>query len=626
MDKRYCEVCGREGKTYKGLCEKHSEQKKLYGVVLDDNSRCKTDPNEIIKYDKHAEIILYDDMQEEVKEKAIIDIEDVDLVKDIRWDKKTKCVVAKILNKEIPLQNYILNTDEKVSFVSKDAFDCRKNNMYLVKNAKKRKSNYIISKKNKNKVAVEFVGKSNKQVTASSIMVSYPIGNDKYERLLVEFGQSQGGKNLYEEYVDNKEIVQNVTSYDNIKATFVLHTHIDHVGLLPSLVSNHINIPIITTHDNRELLEPLLLDGSYIMDRNVKALNKKKYKIEPLYTESDVYLTMNNIVEKATNEVHVLNDRVSYKFINSGHILGSCQLVLYIKTLSGNIKKIHITSDLGSDYNKAPFVQDKEIVTSSTVSIFEATYNNFDRGFKSKKEVEKERIKLINLIKEELNKNKRILIGCFAQGRSQNMQIFLYEAFKDDPTFDIPIYVDGKLCLQINNAYQNILKDKEKDYFREVLSWKNFIYINDYEKSLNVALNRDKKIILSGGGMFTQGRILNHLKTMVEDRDSTIITVGYCGEGTIGREIQRDDNKTIKIEGLEYKKKCKVYQMRTWSSHIMAEENIKYMSQVRTPLIIIHHSDDGKYEFRNKAEEELRKKNNSAKVVCADDDNSIFYI
>ena len=67
---------------------------------------------------------------------------------------------------------------------------------------------------------------------------------------------------------------------------------------------------------------------------------------------------------------------------------------MYIKTLSGNIKKIHITSDLGSDYNKAPFVQDKEIVTSSTVSIFEATYNNFDRGFKSKKEVEKERIKL----------------------------------------------------------------------------------------------------------------------------------------------------------------------------------------------------------------------------------------
>lgn len=625
MNRKFCQVCGKQGKIYQGLCQKHNEQKEKYGFTLDDNARNENDPNEIILYSKHAEIVLYDDMQEEVKERAIIDIEDIELVKHIRWNKKQKCVVAKILNKEIPLQNYILNTDEKVLFVSKDAFDCRRNNMYIAKSTKKKK-NYTISKKNKNKVIVEFVGKSNNQVTASSIMISYPVGNDKYERLLVELGQSQGGKTLYEEYVDNKEIVQNVTSFDNIKGVFVLHTHIDHVGLLPSLVANNINIPIFTTHENRELLEPLLLDGSHIIDRNVKTLNKKKYKVEPLYTESDVYLTMNNVEEKEINEIHTLNNRVQYEFINSGHILGSCQLLLYIKTLSGNIKKIHITSDLGSNYNKSPFVVGKDIVKSSTVSIFEATYNDFNRGFKSKKEVEKERKELINIIKGELNKNKRILMGCFAQSRSQNMQIFLYEAFKDDPNFDTPIYVDGKLCLEMNNVYQNILKDKEKEYFKEVLNWKNFVYINDYEKSLNTALNRDKKIILSGGGMFTQGRILNHLKTMVEDKNSTIITVGYCGEGTIGREIQRTDNKTIKIEGLEYKKRCKVYRMNTWSSHIMAEENIKYMSQINTPFIIIHHSDNGKYEFRDIAEQELRNKNNSAKIVCADSKNSIFFI
>lgn len=391
-------------------------------------------------------------------------------------------------------------------------------------------------------------------------------------------------------------------------------------------MANHINIPIITTHENRELLEPLLLDGSYIMDRNIKALSNKKYKVEPLYTESDVYLTMNHIVEKTPHEMHKLNDRVSYKFVNAGHILGSYQLVLYVKTLSGSIKVIHITSDLGSNYNKAPFVKEKDIVNSSTVSIFEGTYNSFDRGFKNKKEVEKERVKLVNIIKRELKNNKRILIGCFAQSRTQNMMTFLYETFKNDKSFDVPIYIDGKLCQQITNAYQSILEGEEKEYFREMLSWKNFSYINDFEKSLNTALNKDKKIVLSGGGMFSQGRILNHLKTMIEDRNSVIITAGYCGEGTIGKEIQRDDNKTIKIEGLEYKKKCKVYQMSTWSSHIMAEENIKYMSQVKTPLIIIHHSDDGKYEFRDKAEEELRKRNNSAKIVCADDENSIFFI
>ena len=51
------------------------------------------------------------------------------------------------------------------------------------------------------------------------------------------------------------------------------------------------------------------------------------------------------------------------------------------------------------------------------------------------------------------------------------------------------------------------------------------------------------------------------------------------------------------------------------------------MTQIKTPLIIIHHSDEeNKYKFRDIAEEELRKRNNSAKIVCASDKNNIFFI
>ena len=67
--------------------------------------------------------------------------------------------------------------------------------------------------------------------------------------------------------------------------------------------------------------------------------------------------------------------------------------------------------------------------------------------------------------------------------------------------------------------------------------------------------------------------------------------------------------------------------MSTWSSHKMALENIKYMSQINTPLIVLNHSDeDKKYEFRDIVEEELRKRNNSAKVVCASIEYNIFFI
>ena len=56
----YCSQCGRklDRKYPKMLCDKHYQQLKEYGFFLDDNPR-NEDPNEIILYDNHAEIILY---------------------------------------------------------------------------------------------------------------------------------------------------------------------------------------------------------------------------------------------------------------------------------------------------------------------------------------------------------------------------------------------------------------------------------------------------------------------------------------------------------------------------------------------------------------------------------------
>ena len=50
------------------------------------------------------------------------------------------------------------------------------------------------------------------------------------------------------------------------------------------------------------------------------------------------------------------------------------------------------------------------------------------------------------------------------------------------------------------------------------------------------------------------------------------------------------------------------------------------MKGINTNLIVIHHSDDSKYRFRDRMEEELRKSNKTTKIICADKDNSIFFI
>ena len=623
-----CKICGRPTKHSDGTCSKHFDQIKEYGFPLDDNPRRDYDPNEIVIDGDITRIKLYDFMQEEIDEQVIIDSKNVDIVEGIRWDKKQKCIVGTVLGRHVLLTNYIMHTDEKVEFINGNFLDCREENLRVVsKKDKKHKNPYVVSKRNKNKVIVEIVGKNRHQVTGSSTIVSIPLKDGGYKRILIELGGNQTNKDLYSEYLANKEIVDAIP-HNVIDYVFTLHSHFDHIGNLPSMIPNGFNGKLISNEANAKLMLPILLDGAFIMGKNVRAINSKKHNVEPLYTEEDVYLLMNRCETYSMNTIHKLDENVSFQFIDAGHILGSCQLILYCKTPTGQVKKLHFTSDLGSNYNKQPFVPDKDMISSSNFSMFEATYNDLDRGFNSKKQCDKEREEFKDMIKKELSEGRSILIGVFAQARQQTMMEFLYRMFKDDEEFKYPIYVDGVLGLNLNNVYLSVLEGEEKEYWQEVMGWKYFNYISSYEKSMEVACRKDEvKLVLSSSGMFNNGRVVNHVKAMIENPKCTFVLAGYQGEGTIGHELQRTDNKEVKIEGQMYKKRCKIYQMSTWSSHIQAMENILYMSQINTPLIVINHSDEEhKYEFRDIVEKELRKRNNSAKVVCASDDNCIFFI
>ena len=624
---QYCKQCGTKIDNKHDLCDKHYSQLKHYGFFLDDSQQ--HNRNEYVEIDDYIELRIYDKYFEEVEIAVIIDKEQLSRVKKLEWEYKRGLIVGiDLLGRTVELQNLILDVyDEKVIYIDGDCLNNRKFNLQVVERKEKKRKQPIVSKKNKNKIIVEFVAKSKEQVTGSSILISYPLKDGTYKKVLVELGSNQTNKDAYTEYRLNKEIVESIP-HNELDYVFICHSHCDHIGNLPSLIPNEFKGRIISNYENSKLLEPILVDAAYIHNKNVKAINSKKHNIEPLYTESDVYLTMNRIDDYEMNKIHKLTEELSFQFVAAGHILGSCQLVLYIKSPSGQIKKIHITSDLGSDYNKQPFVITKDIVASSSVSIFEATYNQLDRGFNSKKEVEIERNDFKEFIKSELKNRRSILIGVFAQSRQQSMMEFLYKTFKDDETFNYNIYVDGVLGLSLNNIYQSILEGEDKEYWKEILSWKNFCFVSGYEKTMEVALNKDEtRIILSSSGMFSNGRVVNYVKAMIENPKCSIVLCGYQGEGTVGSQIQRSDNKTIKIDGLEYIKRCKVYQMSTWSSHIMPMENIKYMSQINTPLIILHHSDsENKYSFRDIVEKELRNRNNSAKIVCADNSNDVFYI
>lgn len=222
MDKKYCKVCGREGKTYDGLCRKHANQMLTYNMTLDENRRCEDDPNELTVMDNCVLITLYDDMQEEVKEKAIVDSEDLDLIKGIRWNTMRQCIATKVNGDIVMLQNYILNTTDKVEFINNNHMDFRKENLKVISKEVKDKK---IDKRRKGKIDIVGYGASVTQVTSSSWGIFYD--DTKLQRrnmCLIECGLAQGGT-INEDYNLNKNIVDSIP-FDRCGFMLFSHCHL----------------------------------------------------------------------------------------------------------------------------------------------------------------------------------------------------------------------------------------------------------------------------------------------------------------------------------------------------------------------------------------------------------------
>lgn len=128
----YCSVCGINNKMYYidsiPYCNKHYYQIKTYGKVL---QRTKMDKNEIIEYEDFAEMPLYDAHGVEIN-RAIIDIEDIERIKNIKWHYAQGYAKS---NDNGFLHNFILqrtpNKRDVVDHINRNRLDCRKSNMRI---------------------------------------------------------------------------------------------------------------------------------------------------------------------------------------------------------------------------------------------------------------------------------------------------------------------------------------------------------------------------------------------------------------------------------------------------------------------------------------------------------------
>lgn len=131
MRLKKCKVCGRECKKLtKGMCGKHYAQLLRHGETL---KRTIYDPNEIIIHEDYAEIILYNKQCEEIA-RALIDLDDVDRVKNYKWGLHSCGYVEHGRHdNQILLHRLIMNPqdDMVVDHINHNPLDNRKSNLRI---------------------------------------------------------------------------------------------------------------------------------------------------------------------------------------------------------------------------------------------------------------------------------------------------------------------------------------------------------------------------------------------------------------------------------------------------------------------------------------------------------------
>jgi metallo-beta-lactamase family protein len=83
-------------------------------------------------------------------------------------------------------------------------------------------------------------------------------------------------------------------------------------------------------------------------------------------------------------------------------------------------------------------------------------------------------------------------------------------------------------------------------------------------------------MIVASNGMLTGGRVVGHLRNLIDDPAATILFVGYQGEGTLGAHLQAGA-KTVKIDGGVRQVRCRIRSISGFSAHADESELLDWV-------------------------------------------------
>lgn len=411
------------------------------------------------------------------------------------------------------------------------------------------------------------------------------------KKILVDCGMFQGGKALRK-----RNFLEFPFNPEEIECLFLTHAHIDHSGLIPKLVKEGFRGEIYTTRATADLCSIMLPDSGHIQETEAQWENRKarragKKEVSPLYTVEDALASLEYFRAINYDEIVTLSPDLAFRLQNSGHILGSALLELWV-TDQGRQKKIVFTGDLGRE--KQYIIPDPSIIEEADFLVMEATY-----GLRlHEEEGDKEKV-LAEVINSTIKRGGNVVVPSFAVGRTQELAFILNRLIDRGEIPSLPIYIDSPMAIKATDLFLRhtecfdlemracIARGECPLHFPEA----HFTPTVEESRAINEVSGA---MIISASGMCDAGRIKHHLKHNLWRPESTVLFVGYQAEGTLGRRLL-EGAAHVTLFGEDIAVRARIASIQGFSAHADRDELLKWVGKFKqkpSQVILVHGETD----------------------------------
>lgn len=426
---------------------------------------------------------------------------------------------------------------------------------------------------NNNSISISFLG------GAGTVTGSKTLLEKNGQRILIDCGLFQGLKVLR---LLNWQPFQIDPS--SIHSVIITHAHLDHLGYLPLLVKDGFNGIIYATPPTCDLARVILTDSAKLQEEEAYYANKAGYSkhtpAKPLYTIHDAEIALQHFVPVENDTLVSLPPEFSFRFLKSGHILGSAFAEI---TAAG--KKIIFSGDLG---RQQPILLDPPAkITTTDYLILESTYGNRIHPQNPTD------LELAGIVDDTLQKKGNLIIPTFAVERAQEIMFILNSLRKKNmiPS-SVPIYLDSPMGVDATKVFMKYpawhkLNQEQCSQINTGIKM-----IKEIAETKNIIKEKNSKIIIAGSGMLSGGRVLEYLKAFAEDHSTTVLFVGFQAEGTRGKAMVRGGER-IKIHGNYYNVNAQVKEISSFSGHADQHEIIEWLGSfsILPKKIFLNHGE-----------------------------------